>query len=291
VTASLPDHYTAQDVLTDPGPHARRLDELPATLPELHAAINGLLLHVWKARAYHPHLFTPPPREVFVRHTTRLLDHILKLDPAPLNVARPVERRAVVDCRHFAVLLCAVLRRRGIPARPRCGFASYLSDGVLTDHWICEFWDHEQGRWVMEDADKERHDVPVAEFLTGSRAWQLCRQTPSLAEQLGYSAKQRGAWVARANLIRDVASLNGFPSVSGDIWGLGQIAEADVTPADLETLDSLAGLVACASDAPGLDALRTMYEATPGLRAPDIIPHCDHFNANTWRSVAWRTEP
>ena len=50
-------YYTAHDVLTDPGVHADRLNELSVTLPELHAALDGLLIHAWKVRAFHPHLF------------------------------------------------------------------------------------------------------------------------------------------------------------------------------------------------------------------------------------------
>jgi len=291
VAAGALAYYTAPDVLTHPGPHARRLNELPEGLPALHSALNELLVHVWKVRAYHPHLFAPVGREVFVRHTARLLETMLRLDPAPLSAPRPVERRAVVDCRHFAVVLCGVLRHRGVPARPRCGFATYLEKSVYVDHWICEVWDASQGRWLMEDADKQLHDVPPDEFLTGTHAWQLCRQNAAFAEQIGYTAEQRGLWVARANLVRDVAALNGFPSVSGDAWGLGRIADADLTPSDLETLDYVADLAEHATDDAAFAALCDMYESTPGLRVPDVIPNSDHFNGNAWRFVDWRAEP
>lgn len=283
-------YYATHDVLTDPGPHARRLDALPTSLPALHAALNGLLVHAWRVRASHPHLFAPVGREVFVRHTARLLETVLRLDPAPLSSPRPVERRAVVDCRHFAVVLCAALRHRGVPARARCGFATYLEEGVAVDHWACEAWDAAQGRWVLEDADKQRHDVPRDEFLTGAHVWRLCREDPAFAERIGYDAETRGLWVARANLVRDVAALSGFPGVSGDSWGLGHAEEAELTPADVETLDRVADLAERAPDDAAFVALRSAYEGTPGLRVPDVIPNCDYFNSNAWRTVAWRTE-
>jgi hypothetical protein len=284
-------YYRAQDVLTDPGRYAQRLDELPVSLPALHAALDGLLLHVWKVRAYHPHLFVPTGREVFVRHTARLLETVLRLDPAPLSVPRPVERRAVVDCRHFAVLLCAALRHRGLAARPRCGFGTYLEESVFVDHWICEVWDAAQGQWVMEDADQQRHGVPPDEFLTGARAWQRCRREPAFAERIGYDAETRGLGVARCNLVRDVAALNGFPGVSGDAWGFGLVPDTDLTQADLHLLDRAAELAEHAPDEAAFAALRDTYERTPGLRVPDVVPNCDHFNANTWRAVAWRAAP
>jgi hypothetical protein len=233
----------------------------------------------------------PTGREVFVRHTARLLETVLRLDPAPLSVARPVERRAVVDCRHFAVVLCAALRHRGVPARSRCGFATYLEEGVAVDHWACEVWDAARGRWVLEDADKQRHDVPRDEFLTGAHTWQLCRRAPAFAERIGYDAETRGLWVARCNLVRDVAALNGFPSVSGDAWGLGLVRDTDLTQADLRLLDRAAELAERAPDEAAFAALRDTYERTAGLRVPDVVPNCDHFNANTWRAVAWRAAP
>jgi hypothetical protein len=295
VAASVADaalaYYAAHDVLTDPGAHARRLDALPAALPALHAALDGLLVHVWRVRASHPQLFAPVGREVFVRHTSRLLEALLRFDPAPLSAPRPVERRVVVDCRHFAVVLCAALRHQGVPARPRCGFATYLEDGVAVDHWACEVWDAARGRWVLEDADKRRHDVPRDEFLTGASVWQRCRSDPAFAERIGFDARTRGRWVARANLVRDVAALNGFPSVSGDCWGLGRAPDAALTPADVATLDRVADLAERAPDDGAFAALRHAYETTAGLRVPDLLPNADHFNGNVWRTVAWRTEP
>src|SRR2546425_11966675 len=87
--------YATHDEITDPGPHAPRLDDLPDGLPGLHAAINGLLLHVWKAHAWYGHLLTPPPRKLPIRHTARLLDELLRLEAAPLSRARPVDRRGL----------------------------------------------------------------------------------------------------------------------------------------------------------------------------------------------------
>jgi hypothetical protein len=290
VNADCLAYYTTHDVLTDPHLYAPRLNDLPVALDELHRALNGLLIHVWKVRAQYPGLLSPPSREVFVRHTARLLEAMVRLDPAPLSVHRPVERRAVVDCRHFAVLLCAVLRHRGVPARPRCGFASYVGQPLLVDHWVCEVWDGDQQRWLFEDADLQRHDVPADEFVTGARAWRLCRLDPSTAARYGDDATTRGVAVVRRNLVRDVAALNGFPSVSGDEWGLGAAADAALAPADLATLDRAAEL-AEHTDGGAFVQMRTLYEASAGLRVPDALPHFDYLGTHAWHTSVWRTEP
>ena len=57
---------------------------------------------------------------------------------------RDADQRVVGTCRHFAVLSCALLRYRGIPARARCGFATYFQKGQGLDHWVTEYWDEAQ---------------------------------------------------------------------------------------------------------------------------------------------------
>jgi hypothetical protein len=280
--------YATHDEITDPGPYAPRFDALPGELPGLHAAVNGLLLHVWKAHAWYGHLLVPPPRKVPIRHTSRLLDEILRLEDAPLSRARPIERRVVVDCRHFAVLLCAVLRHRGIPARARCGFASYIGGPApLTDHWACEYWDADHGRWVVEDPDLQRHDVPADAFVTGARAWRLAREDAAFADCCAYSERLAGWAALRLNLVRDVAAQNGFASVSGDGWGLGLAPEENLSAADLDTLDRAAHL--CGVDS-GPNALRSLYATTPGIAAPETILHFEGWPREE-RLVRWRDEP
>jgi hypothetical protein len=45
-----------------------------------------------------------------------------------------------------------MLQSQGKPARARCGFGRYFKAGWYEDHWICEYWNDEQGRWIMVDA-------------------------------------------------------------------------------------------------------------------------------------------
>ncbi len=80
-----------------------------------------------------------------------------------------------------------MLRHLGIPARARCGFAKYFEPDRHMDHWVVEYWNAEQQRWIFVDAQLDDlqqgklHlpfdplDVPREQFLTGGRAWQLCR--------------------------------------------------------------------------------------------------------------------
>ena len=57
-----------------------------------------------------------------------------------------LENKIVCICRNYAMLLVAILREKGFPARTRCGFGIYFGGGNYEDHWICEYWSKEQNR-------------------------------------------------------------------------------------------------------------------------------------------------
>ena len=122
--------YRKHDLFSDPGAYASRYVELPTPLNALHAAINELLIHNWKVERDRPGWIKVHPEEVdvFTRPIYRVLERVALFGPEPWNQSRPPDRRVVIDCRHFSLLLCSILRERGIPARTRCGFATYLEE-------------------------------------------------------------------------------------------------------------------------------------------------------------------
>ncbi|WP_207211734.1 transglutaminase-like domain-containing protein [Promicromonospora panici] len=113
-----------------------------------------------------------------IRPTSELLAVLTALDASPLNQARAPEKRVVGTCRHFTVLACTFLRARGILARARCGFGTYFRAGHGYDHWITEYWDTDDQRWVRVDTEHlgkgyvdHLDDLAPGEFLTGGEAW------------------------------------------------------------------------------------------------------------------------
>jgi hypothetical protein len=271
-------YYTAQTVITQPGVQAVLFDALPTDLPGLHQIVQNVLVHVWKIRKYHAEWLTNRSGEIETRSIEQMLVSIQSLQPAPLTVTRPKERKLIVDCRHFATFLCALLRQQGIPARARSGFATYLEDTHYQDHWVCEYWNGE--RWVLEDPDLVKHDIPREQFITGGRAWQMARSGEKPAEQFGYGsmAHDRGWWVIRHVMIRDLAALNGYESLSSDSWGLLIKDEADVTLEDRTLLDQAA--VFTLADNAGLSGVQAFYQNASELRVPDII-HSYNYITNT----------
>jgi hypothetical protein len=192
--------YASQSPITDPGGRAALLDGLPEEVAALVRVVGGLVLHPTAASKLGVDL--PPERrsELNLRRVARMLERILELDPRRLAEPRPPERRLIGNCRDAAVLLCAILRHQGRPARARAGFATYLAPDFFTDQWSCERWDGEAARWLAVDpgfpADPalfgfDTLDVPADRFLVAGRAWRLCRQGGVDPARFGFARAAR----------------------------------------------------------------------------------------------------
>jgi hypothetical protein len=204
-----------------------------------------------------------------------------------LTVERPREKKLIVDCRHHAALLCTILRHQGIPARVRCGFATYLEKTHYQDHWITEYWKADEERWVLEDPDLVKHDIAREEFITAGKAWQMIRSGEMSDMQVGYDPHTRGEWVARFNVTRDLACLNGFEGLSGDSWGMMEKPEPTVTTRDRKLLDEAAAWTLVDNDQ--FEGMCAFYEAQDLFRVPPTIKSYNYVVDRT-EMVNWAEE-
>lgn len=281
-----PDFYVSQSKITDPGSYSTLFDDLPHDLPGLHQAIQNVYIHVWKVQKYNPEWLKGRTHEYESRSVAKSLGLVMGHDNRPLTEARPKSEKLIVDCRHFAVLLTSMLRHQGIPARTRCGFATYLEKSHYQDHWVTEYWDGE--RWVMEDPDLVKHDMSPDEFITGGKAWQMIRANEISDFKFGFHPDALGAWVVRYDLPRDLAALNKFEMLSGDSWGDMEKQEALVNGKDRKLLDEAAKW----SLAPNQDfeAMHQFYESTDSLRVPDTIKLYNYIEDKN-KTIAWDDRP
>jgi hypothetical protein len=203
------------------------------------------------------------------------LQALLALDPAPLTVPRPPHRRVVGTCRHFAVLACALLRHRAVPARVRCGFATYFVPGQGLDHWVVEHWDGDRQRWVRIDPEllggdvvDDAHDLRPGGFLTGGEAWAAYRRGELDASCFGVPGTENwGPGEIRGNLVKDLAALHKVEMLPWDEWGEMEPAYRGATGPDYDTLlDDVAQ--ACADD--DARALAAFY-ALPAMTVPGAL--------------------
>jgi hypothetical protein len=84
-----------------------------------------------------------------LRSFTEMLRMVRTLDDRPLTAAHEPRHRMPSVCRHFSTMRCAILREQEVPARARCGFGAYFNPGKFEDHWVCEYWNAAQSRWMV----------------------------------------------------------------------------------------------------------------------------------------------
>jgi Transglutaminase-like superfamily len=189
------------------------------------AAVQGLVIEPGDATA----AGIPEDRlnERNVRPASALIDVLWALAPTHLHEPRDADKRVVGTCRHFAVLSCALLRVRGIPARARCGFATYFISGKSVDHWIVEYWRSDTSRWARIDTEiigttlvADVTDLAAEEFLSGGEAWTRCRAGSVDPDSFGVAGVEHawGIGEIRGNAIRDLASLCKVEMLPWDEW-------------------------------------------------------------------------
>jgi hypothetical protein len=286
------DFYAQPAPMSAAGRHAQALAELPADVAKLAEIIQGLAVHQYMADAYGFDVPEQRKEESHIRATEKILDRILATDNRPLTVARPVDKRVVGICHHFALLFVAMLRAKGIPARYRCGFGAFFNAPYFEEHLLCEYWNAAEGRWILADAQLDEVwqrgldykfdplDVPRDEFVVAADAWHLCRSGKADPSKFGiFVGELRGLWFIAAELIRDVAAFNKVEMLPWDGWGAMPHPGQQLDAGQLAFFDRLAAL-ATAPDA-SFGELRALYEKDERERVPATV-----FNAVLNRTEA-----
>jgi len=278
-------YYTSHSPITDPGSYASLYDDLPDSLPELFAVIQGVLLHRNSARYYKVQRTAQQNAEIGLRTMQQRLGRMLELNPAPLTIARDPSERQIGLCRDYAVFLTSILRHKGVPARMRVGFAAYLftseastsSAGFKGDHWITEYWNKAQRRWVLADADLGGvpHDAlgegitcdftdlsPDQDFYVAGSAWRLARLGEVSPTYFRYSERWKGFPCIRGNLLHDFQALNKLELRIFDYFDdLHRKPEQQLTVEDKALLDRIAELTVRPDEE--FEALRLLFEELP----------------------------
>ena len=107
-------------------------------------------------------------------------------DEKGFTLDRKEEDRLVVTCRFVSILMASILKSKGVPTRVRSGFAPYfnLFGDKSADHWINQYWDKKEQRWITIDIDAsledyikfDRYDIPDGKFDFSADAWVSVRE-------------------------------------------------------------------------------------------------------------------
>jgi hypothetical protein len=281
------DTYRTPVAMSDAGRQARLFDGLPHDVGGLAQVVQGLMVHEHIAPAYGLTLSPEQHAQAHLRPVEKILETIAAQDRKPLPVARPAGERVVGVCRHFTLLHVAMLRAQGVAARARCGFGAYFQKDMFLDHWVTEYWNEAQKRWVLVDAQldgRQRElfkigfdplDVPRDQFLVAGQAWELCRAGKADPDSFAI-LDMHGRWLIAGNVIRDVAALNNHEMLPWDVWGAMARNDAEL---DLPLIDRLAELSHAPDEHPAelLAAYEDRRIAVPGtvfnavLNRPDPV--------------------
>jgi hypothetical protein len=271
-------YYASPGVFTSVEGFEEQVDAIPNDVASVAAAVQGLVLHDAWAPAYGVTLAPERLAEKELHSAVAMLGRATSMDARPLTEPRQAEQRAVGVCRHFATLFVAFLRRKGVPARARCGFASYFEPGKHGDHWVSEYWNRGERRWVLVDEqldelqrnivkpDFDTLDVPRDRFLVAGDAWRLCRSGE--ADPLTFGVGGTDLWgltEVMGDVFQDLAALQKIELLPWGWYGLAK--DGDAWEGELELIDRLATLSTVA-DAPAVTELFDLVAADSRLAIP-----------------------
>jgi hypothetical protein len=275
-------YYATPAAMTDLGRHLDAVHRVGPAIDAVVAVVQGLLIYDVVAQPFYG-VAVPPGRgdEIHLRSARSILDRAVEIDPRPADAARPPDLRVLGRCRHFTLLTVAFLRAHGVPARARCGFATYFNRDTFEDHWVAEVWDHGAARWRLVDAQldatwRERIgfagdplDVGDDQFIIAGRAWQSCRSgaTPPSRYGLSFLGDYGLHWVA-GDLRLDLAALSKVEMLPWDVWGLAW-SSGNPAPDNLTPFDEIAALTVAPDHE--LDELRGRYRDDARFTMPGSV--------------------
>lgn len=275
--------YSRPSAMTSAGKYAALLNELPNDVSKLVHIIQGLVLYEYVAFDFYSFAIPDSRKhETHLRSIESMLNALLSLDHHPLFIARSLDKRLIGICHHFALLLVAMLRAKGIPARYRCGFGTYFNPPYLEEHVVCEYWNAAEARWIIVDPqfddvwceqlkiDHSILDVPRDRFIMAGDAWMQCRSGVADPAKFGiFKGDLRGLWFIAGEIIRDIAALNKMEMLPWDSWGAIPYPGEPLQEDQLAYFDRLAASLRSPDDS--FVELRSLYEGNDRLYVPATV--------------------
>ena len=269
--------YREPGLFTQPGKYETLFKRFPESIAERVARVQGLMLPILWADNYGVTPSEARQDELSMRTVQEKIQRILELDDQNLTVSRVADKRLMGNSRDYSTFLVAVLRQGGLPARARCGFATYFQTGRYEDHWIVEYWNQDSQRWVKVDGQVDAYqrqalsiqwdqvDMPGGMFVSGGRSWLACREGEANPDDFGVF-EYKGLDFVRGNLMRDILALNKVEPLPWDFWGYLNTPVEELNKSELGRFDQLAELT-LDPDA-NFEILRSVYENDPQIHHP-----------------------
>lgn len=194
----MSNYYLQFSAYTDPGLYKDvLLKELPDDVQDIGLLVRKQLLHRMVLKngntgsnvdqRYGDMTRVPwhrlPEDDIFPTAVS-IISEIYRKDQRRFVLDRAAENKPILTCRGTAVLMASILKTKGIPARVRSGFVPYFQvEGLLSgkseDHWINQYWNEGEKRWITIDVDGsledytklDYYDIPYGAFDFSAQAW------------------------------------------------------------------------------------------------------------------------
>lgn len=273
--------YKKHDSMTEIKTMEHMVTNISKDIKTIAAYTQNILLHEQWSEAYGVQLDDERRREPWIRSFEEKLIYLNKLGYTHVSEQKSNENKMIAICRDFSVVAAALCREAGIPARARCGFASYFETGKYIDHWVLEYWSQDKKRWIMADVQLDDIqqkalrlpfdplEVSGEYFITGPEAWRMCRKGELNPELFGIF-KWWGYDYLRCNLILDINSLLGIPMQPWDMWEGYKTAPIEAwDEQDYEVMDELSKLALNVDN--NFEALYKFVQTHDKIKVPEDL--------------------
>ncbi|MDO8511646.1 MAG: transglutaminase domain-containing protein [bacterium] len=264
------DHYLATSLFTDLGLYKEAVRKLPDDIKELGLLVRKNLVH--PSTIYFGNTntnedlrfgdMTEMPwwrqrEDDNLATAVAMVAELYRRDKRGFVNDRKVTDKLVVSCRHTSLVMAAILKAKGIPARVRAGFASYFEQtefgDVSDDHYINQYFHEKENRWVTIDVDGcmsikdgftfDPFDMPDGTFHFSAKAWLDIREGKQDPNYF-MNKPERGAIVVVWALMHDFHCLMNNEIIYLHYTVLESFERfGKITEEELKKLDNLAKLI------------------------------------------------
>lgn len=264
------DFYRQYSSFTDPGKYASLYENLPDSLPELCHLIRAQFIHPYAELPRYENQIPQERADEYLKYPTvkSILEGLLSLDSRGLVKDRKIEHRLVLGCRHYAIVLASIMKYRGIPARVRCGHATYLIPDFHTSHTICEVWNERENRWMLVDPDGLMIDFSKEKFDFSNELWLKLQKGEVDLDRYGIPGQYSGFVSIVAKVCHDLASVLGteYPIYQyAPVLDYAFKNNNQLTSKQIEILNKVSELMK-SLDAENLLKLQEIYNSSPQIQ-------------------------
>ncbi|MDP2638127.1 MAG: hypothetical protein Q8P26_03645 [Candidatus Levybacteria bacterium] len=185
-------HYLEYGLFTYPGLYENYLKSFSNNIREIGYLVRWSLIHRttldWGNKGTNSDLkfgdmkkvpWHRQPEDDNLPTAASMIAELFRRDAKGLTIKRKVEDKLILTCRYVSILMASILKTKEIPVRVRSGFAGYWPwTKESWDHWINQYWNKKERRWITIDVDGSLHnvgfdmyDIPKGKFDYSADTW------------------------------------------------------------------------------------------------------------------------